>query len=301
MRHLTALLAIATVALVLGPSPAAAQLSLQWMVPAAADTPGLNGTRWHTDLSLHNPHDFDLPVVIQFLPSNADNQVADTLTVTLYPWETFNLWDVLGPNHFDTGGTGALLVFADISLACDPVEDCEFLATSRTYTIDPSGSGGEFGQTIPGSGTWQGVDWDTLGYAAGVLNDGVAFRCNVGIASWSGEWTSVVVDVQDAAGSIIASESVQVPPFGHVQSRLATAVEGGSLVFWIEEGSDDPLVFGYASVVDQTTGDSSFQLAQPSSVGFKAGATATRRPGPASGGGDRVREVTRVGAGPPVR
>lgn len=301
MKHpfTLSLLALAAAGGLLCPSPAAAQLSLQWMVPAAADTPGLNGTRWHTDLSLHNPHDFDLPVMIQFLPSNTDNGVADTLALTLYPWETFNLWDVLGPDHFGVGGTGALLVFADTALVCDPVEDCEFLATSRTYTLDPSGGGGEYGQTIPGAATWQGVDWDTLGYAAGILNDGVRFRCNVGIASWDWEWTTVVVDVQDAAGSIVDSMSVEVPPFGHVQQRLTAPIDGGSLVFWIDGGSDDPLMFGYASVVDELTGDSSFQLAQPSSVGFastKAGGSASvRRPGPATGDGARVRSITRSG------
>ncbi len=270
--------------LVLTSLPASAQLSLQWMVPAAANTAGLNGTVWHTDLSLHNPHAFDLPVVLQFLPSDTDNQVADTLFVTLAPWETFNLWDVLGPDYFAIDGTGAILAFADWELACDPVEDCDFLVTSRTYTLDPEDGRGEFGQTIQGASTWQGVDGATLGYAAGVLNDGLSFRSNVGIASWSADWTSVAVDVQDAAGAIIESVVYDVPPFGHLQERLAVPVEGGSLVFWIDGGPSDALVFGYVSVVDQTTGDASFQLAQPSTVGFadaKADERAAgRRPGP---------------------
>lgn len=275
----TALLVLVTTA-----PPAAAQLSLQWMVPAAANVAGLNGTVWHTDLSLHNPHAFDLPVEIDFLPSDTDNQVADALFVTLEPWETFNLWDVLGSEYFATDGTGAILVVADWGLACDPVEDCDFLVTSRTYTLDPDDGFGEFGQTIPGSSTWQGIDWATLGYAAGILNDGLSFRTNIGIASWSGDWTTVAVDVQDADGTIIESLSYDVPPFGHVQDRLVAAIEGGSLVFWLEDGSDDALVFGYASVVDQSTGDASFQLAQPSTVGFAAakvaGGPVDRRPGP---------------------
>ena len=265
--------------------PASAQLSLQWMVPAAANTAGLNGTDWHTDLSLHNPHSFDLPVVLQFLPSDTDNRTADTLFVTLAPWETFNLWDVLGPDYFAMNGAGAILAFADWDLACDPMEDCDFLVTSRTYTLDPDGGFGEYGQTIPGSSTWQGIDWDTLGYAAGILNDGTGFRANVGIASWSSDWASVAVDVQDADGVIVESLTFEVPPFGHLQERLAAPIEGGSLVFWIEDGPDDTLVYGYVSVVDQVTGDASFQLAQPSTVGFsaaKAGpGTGGRRTGPA--------------------
>jgi len=277
-------LVFAIVALFAAAAPASAQLSLQWMVPAAANTAGLNGTFWRTDLSLHNPHPFDLPVEIDFLPSNSDNNVADALFVTLGPWETFNLWDVLGPEYFAAGGTGAILVVADWALACEPVEDCEFLATSRTYTVDPRTGVGEFGQTIPGSSTWQGIDWTTLGYAAGILNDGLGFRSNVGIASWTDDWMTVAVDIQDADGVIVDSLSYEVPPFGHLQQRLTTPIEGGSVVFWLEDGPDDPLFYGYVSVVDQTTGDASFQLAQPSPVGFAAAKAAApgveRRPGP---------------------
>ncbi len=296
---------IALLALVTTAPPAAAQLSLQWMVPAAANVAGLNGTNWHTDLSLHNPHSFELPVEIDFLPSATDNQVADALFVTLGPWETLNLWDVLGTEYFAANGTGAILVVADWSLACDPVEDCDFLVTSRTYTLDPDDGVGEFGQTIPGSSTWQGLDWATLGYAAGILNGGLNFRTNIGIASWSGDWTTVAVDVQDADGAIVDSLSYDVPPFGHVQDRLTAAIEGGSLVFWLEDGPDDALVFGYASVVDQNTGDASFQLAQPSTVGFAAaklaGWSIDRRPGPTADISRGARKIDSAGAGSRLR
>lgn len=299
MKKTTVMIGVAAVVVSFAAAPAGAQLSLQWIVPASANTAGLNGTVWHTDLSLHNPQAFDLPVVLQYLPTDTDNRVADTMTLTLYPYETFNLWDVLGPDYFAVDGTGALLVFADWDLPCEPVADCDFLVTSRTYTLDPSGGLGEYGQTIPGSAPWQGIERNTLGYAAGILNDGSRFRTNFGITSWVGDWTTVAVDLQDAEGNIISSLSIDVPPFGHVQQRLMTLVEGASLVFWIEDGVDDSLVFGYASVVDELTGDSSFQLAQPSVVGFgssvKSGGSAVRRPGPIAdsrGLGDPIQRRT---------
>jgi hypothetical protein len=299
MKQRPSMSVLAATILVCAASPAAAQLNLQWIVPASANTAGVGGTYWRTDLSLHNPQAFDLPVVLQFLPTDSDNRVADTLNVTLYPYETFNLWDVLGPDYFAVNGTGSLLVFADWSLPCDPVEDCDFLVTSRTYTVDPVGGVGEYGQTIPGSAPWQGIDWDTLGYAAGILNDGVRFRTNIGVASWVGDWTTVAVDLQDADGTIVSSLSIDVPPFGHVQRRLSTEVEGASLVFWIEDGIDDSLVFGYASIVDELTGDASFQLAQPSPVGFaavtKQSGGADRRPVPAADPDARGRSVRRDG------
>jgi len=248
--------------------PVAAQLGADWMVPAAAHTAGEGGTFWRTDLSLHNPHAFQLPVVVQALESDRDNSSSvPTVTVTLEPYETLNLWDALGADLFNLGGTAAVLVYADRQLACDPLEACDLLVTSRTYTVVPAGGEGEYGQGIPGRPVVSGVDWWTYGYGAGVLNDGVEFRCNVGIASWTPDWTTVRVDVQDAGGSILATESFDVPPFGHVQRRLQTQVGGGSLVFYLAAGPDDALVFPYASVVNQATGDPAFVAVEPSVVG----------------------------------
>ena len=261
---------ILTMVLLMTVPAAHGQLSADWMVAAAANTPGVAGTYWRTDLSLHNPHEFDLPVVVQFLPSNTDNWEAEWLLIELYPFETLNLWDVLGPDWFDRRATGAMLVYADTALACNPIEDCQFLVTSRTYTVTPEGPYGEYGQTIPGVDVWRAVDWATFGYAAGILNDGVAFRCNVGIASWTASPTVVRVDVQDAGGDIIASHDIEVPAFGHVQQRLDTQVVGGSLVFYLMDGPDDARIFGYASVVDQTTGDPSYQAAVASVIGVSA-------------------------------
>jgi hypothetical protein len=133
--------------------------------------------------------------------------------------------------------------------------------------VDPRGGSGEFGQTIGGRSAWRGVDWWTFGYAAGILNDGVDFRCNIGVASWSAEGVVVQVDVQSDGGEILASEELRVRPFGHQQRRLATRVGGGSLVFYLVQGPDDALVYPYASVVDQRTGDPSFIPAEPSEVG----------------------------------
>jgi hypothetical protein len=246
--------------------PASAQLSADWMIPAAASNPGARGTFWRTDLSLHNPHEYDLPVVVQALPSETVNDVVPTLTFTLSPWQTLNLWDVLGPDGFDLEGTAAILAYADSALACDPIETCHFLATSRTYTPDAGGEG-EFGLTVSGAGVERGTDWWSLAYAAGILNDGRFFRCNVGVASWTAEWATVRLDIQDAAGNILGSDFFDVPPFGHVQRRLDESVEGGSLVFYLQSGPDEALVFPYATVINQQTGDPSYVFAEASEVG----------------------------------
>ncbi len=268
--------------MVVAPVRAPAQLAADWMVPAAAHDKGLRETFWMTDLSLHNPHEFELPVVVQALPSDTVNFEVPTLTFTLLPWETLNLWDVLGPNFFDFDGTAALLAYADSGLSCDPIEDCHFLVTSRTYTPAKGSGAGEFGLTVTGAGVGRGTDWWTLGYAAGILNDGEFFRCNAGVASWTPEWTTVRLDVQDATGAIVVSEFYDVPPFGHTQRRLPHTTDGGSLVFYLDQGPTDSLVFPYATVINQETGDASYFFAEASAVGAsvtKGSRSVDRRPG----------------------
>ncbi len=242
-----------------------AQLAGYWMIPAAANTAGVGSTQWHTDVTVHNPHDSALPVVLQLLPSDSVNTQAFALELELDAYATINLWDVLGPDLFDHQGTGALIATVDLDASqCDPVEACDFLISSRTYTLAPGG--GEYGQGIPGAPVYAGVDWEWYGYAAGALN-GNGFRCNVGVASWTAGWTTVLVDVQDSNGAILATEELEIPPYGHVQQRLATSVEGGSLVFYLSEGPNDALVFPYASMVNDATGDPTYISAHASPVG----------------------------------
>jgi hypothetical protein len=271
---------IGLMALILGVAevPVEAQLAADWMIPAAAHNRGAKDTFWKTDLSLHNPHEFELPIVVQVLPSDTVNFEVPTLTFSVYPWETVNLWDVLGPDVFDVEGSAAIIAYADPELRCDPIEDCHFLVTSRTYTPEQGGDG-EYGLTVPGATLSSATDWASFGYAAGVLNDGDFFRCNAGVASWTPDWTRVRLDVQDADGQIVTSEVFDVPPYGHVQRRLLTSGYGGSLVFYLESGPGDALVFPYATVINQQTGDASYLFAPSSVVGASVAKSFKRQRG----------------------
>lgn len=260
----------------LTPNAADAQLSSAWMVPASAHTAGIGGTFWRTDLSIHNPQPASLSVVVQVLETGIDNSSVPTLDLEIAAWETVNLWDVLGPDLFNLDASAAILVYVPAGISCSN-GSCDFLVTSRSYTQDPQGNG-EFGQAVSGATILEGTDWLTLGYAAGILNDGEAFRCNIGVASWTPDWVQVQVDVQDASGTIIDTEVFDLPPFGHLQRRLREPVVGGSLVFYLTDGPNDSWVYPYASVVDQDTGDPAYFFARYSGVGVTKRAAGRRQP-----------------------
>jgi hypothetical protein len=264
-----------TVVLLAAGIASARELTAYYVIPAVANTRGDAASDWHTDLTLHNPQDTTLPILIQFLPSNRDNQGGvPSVTVDVGPWETLNLWDVLGRDGFDIVGTGALLVYPDLDPAQCPGTTCDFAVTSRTYTLNPQGTG-EFGQGIPGFPAALGLDWSVLAYLPEVFTTN-EFRTNVGAASWTGSAVTVRVDVQDVDGSIAASSDHVVPPYGHVQWRMSGAVEGGTVVMYIVGGQDDAIVYPYASVADWRTSDPTYVEAQLSTVGFSTQATGAR-------------------------
>jgi hypothetical protein len=264
---------------VLAATGTARELTSAYVVPAAANAKGSGGTSWHTDLTLSNPHGYNLPVTLVLLPSNRDNSAAVPMVdIELFPYESLNLWNVLGPDGFDAvETTGALLVYADdLAIDCSAsTTACDFAVFSRTYTLDPAGRGGEFGQAIPGFPANLGLDRTVLAYLPQLLEDSDS-RTNVGAASWTDEWVQVRLELQDAAGQIIDRHDTWIPPYGHAQWRLPRGVQGGTAVMFIVGGPSDAALYPYASVVNRATGDPAYVEAHLSPVGLTAQAAGAR-------------------------
>ncbi len=254
----------------------ARELTSSYVVTAAANKAGVGGTDWHTDLTIYNPHDYALPVVLQFLPTGRSNSSsAPTVTFDVAEWETLNLWDVLGPDGFAArGSTGALLVYADDQKITCTSAGCDFAVFARTYTLDPRGGVGEFGQAVPGFPASLGLDRSVIAFMPQLLDDN-DFRTNVGVASWTNAMVRVRVDLQDAAGDIIDRRDHWVPPYGHVQWRLEHSVTGGTAAVYIMDGPDGAMVYPYASVINWTTGDAVNVEAHLTAVGVSATRTAS--------------------------
>lgn len=262
---------LAFVSLLLATSAAARELFSAYMIPAAANKAGKGGTDWHTDLTLVNPHDSPLPIVLYFLPSDVDNSPGvPAVTFSLRSQETLNLWDVLGPNGFDARGqTGALLVAADTEVpgfSCMGTS-CDFVVFSRTYTLGPLP--GEFGQGISGFPLRLGLDRSVLAYVPQLFND-QDFRTNLGVASATNDWVLVGVDLQLPNGAVVQRDTRWVPPFGHKQWPLHRTVTGATAVFYILEGPEDAMLYPYASVVNEKTGDPTYVEAHMTVVGVSA-------------------------------
>jgi hypothetical protein len=279
VRKLVLLVALVAVAV-----PAMArEMTSAYVVPAVANLPGLNGTDWHTDLTLYNPHRTVLYVKLVFLPTDRDNSgVAPTAPlIDLQPWETLNLWDVLGPYGFNVrGDKGAMLVYADTTANNCPSTagdtSCDFGVFARTYTLNPTTTSGEFGEDFPGFPASLGVDSSVIAYMPQISDDN-DFRSNVGVASWTSDWVTVREDIQDPSGNIVGRYDHVIKPNSHAQWRLeARGLTGGTVAVYIVSGPGGAMVYPYATVVDNTTGDATTVEAQISKVGLSAQAASVR-------------------------
>jgi hypothetical protein len=260
----------------------ARELTSAYVIPAAANKLGWGGTDWHTDLTLYNPQDRVLSVQLVFLPTGRDNTTAPFAPlIDLQPWETLNLWDVLGPHGFDVSGqTGALLVYADTQANSCPNTagdtSCDFAAFARNYTLNPLPGGGEFGHAMPGFPANLGVSSGYIAYLPQITDDD-EFITSVGAASWTSASVSVQVDVQDTTGQVVKSYLMQLPPYGHLQERLPVAIEGGTAAAYILSGPSSAMVYPYATVRSALTGDPVTIEAQISAVGLSAQAASLHR------------------------
>jgi hypothetical protein len=279
-RKLVALAAIAAFA---GPA-LAREMTSAYVITAVANKRGLAGTDWHSDLTLYNPQSHTLAIDVFFLPTGQDNSggAPELPLLTLQPWQTLNLWDVLGPYGFNARGwTGALLVYADQEAnGCTNAAGetkCDFAAFVRTYTPAPIGFSGEFGEEFPGFPGSLGVDPTVIAYMPQISDDGT-FRTNVGVASWTNAWVTVRCDLQDESGHVIGRHDHLVPPYGHVQWRLEDGVTGGTVAVYISDGPSDAMVYPYATVVNWATGDATTVEAQISPAGFTAQSMSVRVP-----------------------
>ena len=259
--------------------PLAAQVNDTYVIPAAANTPGLYGTRWMTSFSVFNPQpDYPLTVSVTYIPS-ADSTPGKSLEVTFtVPPNATALSDNILDDLYGVSGTGALLVATfpeDNPKVPNSVLARAFLVTSSTYN---NSSTGTYSQTIPG--VWAGLqNFNTDGISAiahGVRNsDRLGWRSNIGAVNLGRSNVTLNVWIRDRDGrTIIKNAPLNIPPLSHRQVAMPAEVNGGSIEFQVDDPGKDAVVFPYVSTIDRLSGDPTYQtptLLASAKVLFKMG------------------------------
>jgi hypothetical protein len=107
------------------------------IIPAAGTGPGVNNSRWQSELTFHNLSSSSITVGMTFHDSNGAGR---TDSVTLNPRSTVTISDIVATRFGVQAGTGAIELTVPDAMA-DRV-----VVNSRTFN---SSSAGQFGQDVP--------------------------------------------------------------------------------------------------------------------------------------------------------
>jgi len=244
----------------LGASAAIAQVNDTYVVPVAGNTPGAFNTRWMTQFSLFNPQSYELRVSVTYVPTLGGQGIEKILRV---PANAVAFSDNILADLFSVQGGGALLVATfpeDNPGVPNTVLARSFLVTTDTFN---NSSAGTYGQTIPG--IWTGLqDFNSDGISAvahGIRNlSRQGWRTNVGAVNLGRSSVRMRLNVYDIDGRTIERDiPFDIPPLAHLQDSLPVQVDRGSVEFFVDDATQKAVVFPYVSVIDQLSGDPTYQ------------------------------------------
>ncbi len=215
-------------------------------VPVVANTPGLKGSQWQSDLGLLNAGAATANVRLKF--HGPDGVVTNDVYV---PAGTQSLLvDVVG--QLAAQGQGALEIAADQPLK----------VTSRTYhkasADDACGPYGTKGQSYPTLAAGDGLSEGQEAWLPH-LAENAGYRTNIGLVNSSRTAANVTVELYDGAGTLLTSYAVDLPPGQWAQETQPftkkagqAAMDRGYAKVRVTSGSG---VSAFASVIDNITND----------------------------------------------
>ncbi len=228
------------------------------LVPVAAQTNGLGGSVWRTELTLFNGGREAASGQFTFIPSGGGTLLTRSFFIGVNQSITFAnaLSDLFGLS----AGAGAIA-----TEATSPTSTPAIRVTSRTFT---TGSAGTYGQAVPNVSS---DDLATTLLLTGLESD-ANFRTNIGLVNRSGVPVAAGMTLYDANGNVVATAVVTVPENNFQQAPLTSyfpavaARPFAALSMRIDSASPNA-VSAYGSVIDNRTQDPVYIQAIPSTAG----------------------------------
>ena len=223
--------------------PAAQTVDETWTIPGAGSTPGLNDTRFVSDLALTNLGSAAANVTVSFvgpggLPAKPISLAAGATTV--YRNVLDALWGA-------TGLVGALSVRSDQPL----------VLRARTYNTAATGT---FGVALPVYASdhliGEGQTADSI-WVQQSPSGSTGFRTNVGVVFPDAAGGAAVVTFYDANGIAVGTLNYSSASAGFQQQSIASVAPAGLAIGRAQISVTRGHAAGYAVGVDNVTGDTS--------------------------------------------
>ena len=220
-----------------------------FIIPAAGNLAGANGTFFRSDLSLANLRGVDQRIGISFLQSGTDNSSAPVLYFNLPANSVVSYGDFVG-QQMKTSGLGGLLVGAVTATGAGD-ENGLINGFSRIWTPQPGSVNGTVSQSFPAVSVFDSFG-PSVAYALGLRQD-ANFRTNAGVVNLDS--ASHTFTVQALTG---VKTTVTVLPFSLAQVGIpaGSANSGGYVTLLISPNDTAGFLWSaYGTTVDNTTGD----------------------------------------------
>ncbi|HEX2121276.1 MAG TPA: PKD domain-containing protein, partial [Thermoanaerobaculia bacterium] len=227
------------------------------LLSAAAQTNGLGGTVWRTELTLFNAGPQGANVTLLFLPGAGGTML--TRSLFLAPRQSSTYANAL-LDLFGLGNAGGALAIEATSAGAST----QLRITSRTFT---TGSTGTYGQAVP--------DVQSDGLAQTLYLTGIhanqALRTNIGLVNRGANSVATTLTLFARDGGSVATANVTIPANSFQQASLATyfpSIAGRDHdVLSMRVSAAAAEVSAYASVIDNVSQDPVYVQAVPSRAG----------------------------------
>ena len=218
-------------------------------IPAVAHLGGRGGSRWRSDVELHNPGTEPVHCALELVERGESGLAPEFVEITVGASSSVRLPDVIA-TRFGGRGAGSLTVRPD---------DSAVIVSSWTYADDPAGS---YGQMVPGLRATDAIHGFETGRLIQLrhspwLNGG--FRTNLGFVARCPDEMEVDVRLHRGSGELLGTESVTLAPMGNAQLNNVfgpftdEVLEDGYAV--LTSPTPRCSFYAYASVVDNRTND----------------------------------------------
>ncbi len=219
-------------------------------IAAAARATGLENTFWVTDLAIANFTPSAAVFNIAYLAKDQANSTPDNRAFSLQSGQQVMIRDVFDSVFGLEGANGALRV---------TTSHPDVRVTSRTFNA--AGASGTYGQFIPAQDRIEALGAGEQG-ALLQLQEGAAFRSNVGLLNVTAGQVEVSVSLYLGSGALVGTWTRTLRPYEMVQATqifvavgAGTVDNGFAVVEVLTSGGE---VMAFASVVDNGSGDPVF-------------------------------------------
>jgi len=224
------------------------------LVPVTAQTNGVGGSIWRTELTIFNAGSETASVDLSFVPGAG--VAPQTRSIFVLPLETRTYSNALLEIFGMSSGAGGIAINATAATSTPDLK-----VTSRTFNAAPSGT---YGQSVPDVFS---SDLQDSMYMTGLISN-ADFRTNIGLVNKSASSVATTMTLVDADGNVVQSVTLSIPQNSFQQGSLAgyfTATNGRGyslLSLRINTAARDAVSI-YASVVDNRTQDPVYIQAMP--------------------------------------